>query len=274
VDRADALGLAQLYQLRGRIGRGARRAYAYFLLPRGRRITEAAQKRLETILAAIELGAGFRIAMRDLEIRGAGNILGAQQSGYIHAVGFDLYSQLLAQAVEEARDKGDGTSPPSAPEERAEVSLSLRIPARIPPDYVEDLPARLGLYQRLTRARDVEAVRRVQEELRDRFGPVPQEAHNLLFTVRVRVLSERAGVEAVSRETRQGGTITVRLREDVGGAKLALAKAFSDIGLPVRVGNRLLHLPTGSLDRPWGQALLELLEGLASFRERVREAVG
>ncbi len=269
VDRADTLGLAQLYQLRGRIGRSARRAYAYFLLPRGRRITETAQKRLETILAATELGAGFRIAMRDLEIRGAGNILGAQQSGYIHSVGFDLYSQLLTQAVEEARTSVDGASPPQALEERAEVAVSLRIPAQIPPDYVEDLPTRLGLYQRLTRARNVDEVHRVQVELRDRFGTVPQEAHNLLFNVRVRVLAERAGVESVARENRQRGNVVLRLREDVGGAKLALGKAFTDAELPVNVGNRLLHLQTGNLDRPWGQALLELLEALAAFRERV-----
>ena len=273
VDRADRLGLSQLYQLRGRIGRSARRAYAYFLVPRGRRITETAQKRLETILAATELGAGFRIAMKDLEIRGAGNILGAQQSGYIHAVGFDLYSQLLTQAVEEVKAQGDGTGP-TTQEERPEVSVSLRIPARIPPDYVEDLPTRLALYQRLSKAREVEEVEQVQEDLRDRFGRVPTEAHNLLYSVRVRVLAQQAGVEAVTREAGQGRSVVVRLRDDVGGAKLALEKAFSEAGLPVRIGNRLLHLEMRRLDRPWGQALLELLEGLIAFRERVAAAVG
>ena len=273
VDRADHLGLAQLYQLRGRIGRSARRAYAYFLVPRGRRITETAQKRLETILAATELGAGFRIAMKDLEIRGAGNILGAQQSGNIHAVGFDLYSQLLSQAVEEVKAQGDGTGP-TTQEERPDVSVSLRIPARIPPDYVEDLPTRLALYQRLSRAREEEEISQVQEELRDRFGRVPTEAHNLLYSVRVRVLAQRAGVEAVTRESGQGRPVVVRLRDDVGGAKLALEKAFSEAGLPVRIGNRLLHLEVRRLDRPWGQALLELLEGIIAFRERVAAAVG
>ena len=148
VNRADTLGLAQLYQLRGRIGRGSHRAYAYFLVPRGRRITETAQKRLETILAATELGAGFRIAMKDLEIRGAGSILGAQQSGNIHAVGFDLYSQLLTQAVEEV--KAGGEVPVSLEEDRTDIAVNLRLPARIPTGYVDDLPTRLGLYQRLS----------------------------------------------------------------------------------------------------------------------------
>ena len=274
INRADALGLSQLYQLRGRIGRGAHRAYAYLLVPRGRRITEASQKRLETILAATELGAGFRIAMKDLEIRGAGNILGAQQSGNIHSVGYELYSQLLTQAVEQVKASGDATSPATTLEERPDVTLSLQIPARIPPDYVEDLPTRLGLYQRLGRAREVEEIGQVQEELRDRFGPVPREAHNLLYSVRVRVLAERAGMEAVTREAREGGEVTVRLRDDVGGAKLALAKVFSDAGLPVRVGNRLLHLQSGNLKKPWGQALLELLEGVIAFRERMVEVAG
>ena len=272
INRADALGLSQLYQLRGRIGRGAHRAYAYLLVPKGRRISEASQKRLETILAATELGAGFRIAMKDLEIRGAGNILGAQQSGNIHSVGYELYSQLLTQAVEQVKAAGDGTSPATAPEERQDVTLNLGNPARIPPDYVEDLPTRLGLYQRLSRARDLKEVGQVREELRDRFGPVPKEADNLLYTVRVRTLAGRAGVEAVTREARQGGEVTVRLREDTGGAKLALAKAFSDAGLTVRVGNRLLHLQAGK--KPWGQALLELLEEVIAFRERMVEMAG
>jgi len=265
VNRADTLGLAQLYQLRGRIGRGRHRAYAYFLVPRGRRITETAQKRLETILAATELGAGFRIAMKDLEIRGAGRVLGAEQSGHIHAVGFDLYAQLLAQATEEL--KAGGGEPVSPEEERADIAVNLRLPARIPSDYVEDLPTRLGLYQRLSRARSVEDVRQVQEEMWDRFGPLPREAHNILYTVRVKVLAQAAGAEAVTKEAH---SVVVRLRDDIGGARLALER---ELGPHVNVGNRLLHLHLRRLDRPWGQALLEMLEGLAAFRERMAATV-
>ena len=261
VDRADTFGLAQLYQLRGRIGRGSHRAYAYFLVPRGRRITETAQKRLETILAATELGAGFRIAMKDLEIRGAGRVLGAEQSGHIHAVGFDLYSRLLSQAVEELKAGGGVSVSPE--EERTEITVDLHLPARIPQEYVEDLPARLDLYQRLSRVRSVEDIRQMQEELRDRFGPLPRQAHSLLYTVRVRVLAEAAGVDAVTMQT---SSVVIRLREDVGGARPALEKA---LGPHVRVGNRLLHMELERLDRPWGQALLELVESIAKFRESI-----
>ncbi len=267
VNRADTLGLAQLYQLRGRIGRSSRRAYAYFLVPRNRSITETAQKRLETILSATELGAGFRIAMKDLEIRGAGRILGGEQSGHIHAVGFSLYSQLLAQAVEEIKA---GAPAPSAiqPEERQEIAVNLRLPARIPPDYVDDLPARLQLYQHLSSARSVDDVHKVQEELWDRFGPPPREAHNLLYSVRVRVLAQAAEVEAVTREA---NAVVMRLRDDVGGAKMPLEK---DLGPLVHVGNRLLRLDLRRLDRPWGQALLETLEKVAAFRQRMMASVG
>ncbi|PKB67576.1 MAG: transcription-repair coupling factor [SAR202 cluster bacterium Io17-Chloro-G3] len=268
VNRADALGLGQLYQLRGRIGRGAHRAYAYFLVPRGKRITETAQKRLETILAATELGAGFRIAMKDMEIRGAGNILGAQQSGYIHAIGFDLYSKMLSNAVEETKGKGD-SGRPIMPEGRPEVAINLDIKARLPIDYIEDLPTRLGLYQALIKAHSIEAVDQMREELLDRFGTIPQEASNLLYSVRVRVWAEKAGAEAVIRQSHGSGNTTVRLREEVGGAKLALAKAFSEAGLPVRIGSRLLHLEGGRLMQPWTKALLSLLKTVASFRERV-----
>ncbi len=270
VDRADALGLAQLYQLRGRIGRGSHRAYAYFMVPRGRRITETAQKRLETILSASELGAGFHIAMKDLEIRGAGRVLGGEQSGHIHAVGYELYSQLLTQAVEDIKAGGGASTPASDPpqEERAEIAVNLRLPARIPTEYVEDLPTRLSLYQRLSRARSLEEVDQVQAELWDRFGPLPREAHNLLYTVRVRALAHGADVETVTKEPK---SVVVRLREEVGGARPALER---ELGPHVRVGGTLLHLETKHLDRPWGQALLEMLERLAAFRQRVMAGAG
>ena len=266
VDRADTFGLAQLYQLRGRIGRGSNRAYAYFLVPKGRHITEAAQKRLETILAATELGAGFRIAMKDLEIRGAGRILGAEQSGHIQAVGFDLYSTLLAQAVEGVKESGE--VPVSLDEERTEITINLGLPARIPTEYVEDLPTRLGLYQRLSRSRTAEQIRQVQEEMGDRFGHLPREVHHLLYILRVRVLAQTAGVEAVIRERR---SVAVRLREDVGGAGPALER---ELGPNVRVGNRLLRMEMERLDRPWGQALLDLLEGVIAFKEKMDVSMG
>jgi transcription-repair coupling factor (superfamily II helicase) len=206
--------------------------------------------------------------MKDMEIRGAGNILGAQQSGYIHAVGFDLYSQMLSNAVEETKGKSDSERP-ILPEGRPEVAINLGIKARLPLDYIEDLPTRLGLYQILTKAHTIEAVDQMREELLDRFGAIPQEASNLLYSIQVRVWAEKAGAEAVIRQSHGPGNTTVRLREEVGGAKLALDKAFSEAGLPVRIGSRLLHLEGGKLMQPWTKALLGLLKTVASIRERV-----
>ena len=143
LDRADRFGLSQLYQLRGRVGRGEHRAYAYLMLPRGRRITEAADKRIQAILEASELGSGFRIAMRDLEIRGAGNLLGAAQSGHIHDVGLELYSQLLHQAVEELKQQQNEDPVKDSQPSNGLPRLELPLPARIPESYMEHLPSRL-----------------------------------------------------------------------------------------------------------------------------------
>ena len=204
--------------------------------------------------------------MKDLEIRGAGQLLGAEQSGHIHAVGFDLYQRLLSHAVEEV--KAGGGLPELPEDEKREVSLNLGLPARIPQSYVEDLAARLDLYQRLSKARTLGDVAQLQEEMWDRFGTPPMEAHSLLYTVRIRALATEAGVESVTREARG---VAVRLLDDVGGAGDALQR---ELGPHVKVGRRLIRMETVGLDRPWGQALWEMLEGLARFRERVAAVMG
>ena len=259
VERADMLGLAQLYQLRGRVGRGANRAYAYLMVPRQYRITETAEKRLKTILAAAELGAGFRIAMRDLEIRGAGNILGAEQSGHIHAIGYDLYSQLLSQAVAELRAEQDGDNSPSLP---TEVKLDLPISAYIPLHYVPDLTTRLGVYQRLARPLRSDELGAIGEEIRDRFGPLPRAVRDLLYVVKLRALAKDVGVEAISKVGRE---VVLQLREPVGGARLALQKS---LGTTPRVGHSQIRL---SLRDGWREELVKTLEGLAKFRAEVME---
>ena len=172
VDRADTMGLAQLYQLRGRIGRSADRAYAYFMVPRDKVITESAQKRINTIAAATELGSGFRIAMRDLEIRGAGSLLGKEQSGHIHAVGYDLYSQLLSQAVEELRDE-DIESGDRARVRYRDIHVDLPIDAYIPTGYVSELQTRLSIYQRMSHNSSIDSIYSLSAEMEDRFGSVP-----------------------------------------------------------------------------------------------------
>ena len=261
VDRADRFGLAQLHQLRGRIGRRSQRAYAYLLVERGRRITDAARRRLETIMAATELGAGFRIAMKDLEIRGAGNLLGGEQSGHIHAVGFDLYTRLLSEAVAEARAAASGAPPPAPAPPDPVVDLGL--PAAIPRDLVPHSPTRMTMYQRLARADTPEETAELPREFRDRFGrTLPDELLNLLFGVRVRALAKAAGVESV---VRRQDRVTLKLVDEAGGARVALERA---LGRNATVGNQQIHMPLDQGRTPWGQALLEVLEGIQEFRAK------
>ena len=158
VNRSDNFGLAQLYQLRGRIGRSSKRGYSYLLIPRAKSMSEPAERRLKAMLSATELGSGFKIAMKDLEIRGAGNILGAEQSGHIHAVGFDLYTRLLATAVEDLRAKQEAEKAGKTVDNTIsnKAHIELRIPAGISQDYVSDLTVRLDLYQRLVKTDNVQ----------------------------------------------------------------------------------------------------------------------
>ena len=176
IDRADTLGLAQLYQLRGRVGRSSRRAYAYLLYRRRERLSDEARKRLQAIFNASELGAGFQIALSDLEIRGAGNILGGEQSGHMAAVGFDLYSRLLAEAVEE-RKAGREHRAPIVEVPQAVVDLPLE--AHLPDDYVPDEAQKLELYRRLARARTAGDLAAFRQEVIDRFGPMPRRSLRL-----------------------------------------------------------------------------------------------
>jgi transcription-repair coupling factor (superfamily II helicase) len=189
VNRADTLGLAQLYQLRGRVGRSRHRAYAYMLVPKRRHLTDEQRKRLKTLAEFTDLGSGFKIAMRDLEIRGAGNILGPQQSGYIAEVGFDLYCKLLEEAVKEI--KGEPV------EARAETRIETDLSALIPDTYVEEAKQRVIFYKRLVGTRELDGVGELELELTDRYGRIPKEARNLLEFQRIRILAGKAGMERV-----------------------------------------------------------------------------
>ena len=268
LDRADRFGLSQLYQLRGRVGRGEHRAYAYLLLPRGRRITEAAEQRVQAILEASDLGSGFRIAMRDLEIRGAGNLLGAAQSGQIHAVGLELYGQLLDEAVRElmTEEKGEDSGEPEAgPIELPRIELPIA--ANIPESYIAHTPTRLALYQRLAKARTREEVPAFREEMRDRFGPLPAAVENLLALVELRSLAIGAGVESILHST---GGITLGMKQDVGSARVPLQRALGSVA---SVGNRQIRLSTRSLGDQWLRRLTQTLERLTIFQERIKSLV-
>jgi transcription-repair coupling factor (superfamily II helicase) len=200
IDRADTLGLAQLYQLRGRVGRSSRRAYAYLLYRRRERMSEEARKRLQAIFNASELGAGFQIALSDLEIRGAGNILGGEQSGHMAAVGFDLYSRLLAEAVEERKAEREHR-PPVLVAPQAVIDLPLE--AHLPDDYVPEEAQKLELYRRLARARTAGDVAAFRQEVIDRFGPLPLPVQRLAEVAELRLAAEAAGVASMSREEGQ-----------------------------------------------------------------------
>ncbi|HEY7484464.1 MAG TPA: transcription-repair coupling factor [Streptosporangiaceae bacterium] len=189
VDRADTYGLSQLHQLRGRVGRGRERAYAYFLYPPEVPLTETAHERLATIAQHTEIGAGMFVAMKDLEIRGAGNILGAEQSGHIAGVGFDLYVRMVGEAVRELRDEG--------PAETPEVKVELPVDAHIPHEYVPGERLRLEAYKRIAGIEDDEQVLAVHEELKDRYGELPVPLLNLLEVARFRAKARRAGLTDV-----------------------------------------------------------------------------
>jgi transcription-repair coupling factor (superfamily II helicase) len=201
VDRADRLGLGQLHQLRGRVGRSGQRAYAYLFYPPDVQLSEEAYERLKTIGEHTELGSGFKIAMRDLEIRGAGNILGGDQSGHIAAVGYDLYSQMVIEAVGEL--KGE------TPKEPAEIKIEIPVDANIPHDYIAKEPLRLDAYRRLSTVTSLADVEDIRNEWLDRYGPVPDRAAVLLDVARLRAECVRIGLRevAVTKATGMGASM-------------------------------------------------------------------
>jgi len=209
IHRADQLGLAQLYQLRGRVGRSDRRAYAYLLTPPFHTLTPEALKRLRTIEEFTELGSGFQIAMRDMEIRGAGNLLGTQQSGYMDAVGYDLYKKLVEEAVEELQSESD-MEKDSGPPEESSCRVDIDLPAYFSETYVGDASLRINLYRRLSALNSIGQVDNFENELLDRFGPLPAEAGCLLNVTRLRLLGNN---RELYRITIEGSHIQIWFRD-------------------------------------------------------------
>jgi len=258
INRADRFGLAQLYQLRGRVGRGAVRAYAYLLTPNNYELSESARKRLEAIAEASELGAGFRIAMRDLEIRGAGELLGARQHGHIAAVGFDLYCRLLARSVREL--KGEAPEMVTGDEALAYltpltegVQINLPLPVFLPEDYVPDESLRLHLYRRLAGLLSEEETAAMAQELEDRFGELPEPVTNLLYQLRLKVLALESGVQAISLDS---GQIVIKAEglEDLDRAGLQRR-----VGPQVRVSRRQIWMPLHPKPSLWQSELEKIL---------------
>ncbi len=264
VDRADTFGLAQLYQLRGRVGRGSARAYAYFFRHPHKRSTPEAMERLEIIAEHDQLGAGYSIAMRDLEIRGAGDILGTRQHGHIAAIGFHLYTRLLGEAVRRLRaqtgmdmqppeDMGAQPLPPA-------ISIDLPIPSAIPSEYVNDRSLRLQLYRRMAQLNSESEINNLTIELEDRFGPVPSQVENLLFQLKVKAVASRAGVESIAYQNNQ---ILLQMGEDLVDLDI------TGLGGKIRRSKRGIWL-RASDPNEW---LAELLEVLIKLQEIVGNRV-
>ncbi len=228
INRADRMGLADLYQLRGRVGRSNVRAYAYFIIPGEDIITDEAKKRLQAVQDMSYLGAGFRLAMKDLEIRGAGNMLGPQQSGHIHAVGFDMYIEMLEKSVAEL--KGIEVK------EDIEPHISVSVSAYIPEMFVEDIMLRLSIYRRIASARDHETLNILAEEIKDRFGALPVEVRNLFDVMRLKISAKNLMI--VNIDEINGNIRVIFSRE----AKVAAEKI---LGLPDSFGGRIRFLQEG-----------------------------
>ena len=198
VENAHHMGLSQLHQLRGRVGRSRERGYAYFLYPKGATLTETSYDRLATIAQNNDLGAGMAVAMKDLEMRGAGNVLGAQQSGHIAGVGFDLYVRLVGEAVETFKSLARGEAPTVTDEGPKEIRIDLPVDAHIPEAYIDSERLRLEVYRKLAASQNNDDLKAVIEEMEDRFGPLPQEVLRLLSVARLRHQARRAGISDIT----------------------------------------------------------------------------
>lgn len=273
VDRADTFGLAQLYQLRGRVGRAASRAYAYFFRHRKKPPTVEGQERLEVIAENTQLGAGYSIAMRDLEIRGAGDLLGVRQSGQIDAVGFHLYTRMLAAEVKRLKraaiavDNGEEesgamvkalTALPFASFEdelKEPVTVDLPLAIGIPKAYVSNQDLRLRLYRRLASLRDEDGIEALAAEFADRFGPLPEMVQNLFYQMKVKLRADAAGLLSVSAESGQIALRYPSLTENMS------QRMLSDLGSGVR-GGKNAYWCTFLKDPDWQERLLEVLDRL------------
>lgn len=237
VNRADALGLAQLYQLRGRVGRSPRRAYAYLLVPTELgSLSGDAQKRLEAIQDLSELGAGFRLANLDLEIRGAGDLLGSEQSGNLRSVGYETYMEMLEETIEELSGQ--------AHEEWIDPEIKLPVVGRLPEDYVPDVSQRLVLYKRLSSARDENEVALIRDELLDRFGRLPSEAENLLEVIRLKIAARRLGIVRIE-SSRGEIVLQVAPKSQIDPDRLVQLLSHARSGLRVTPEQRLIAKAPG-----------------------------
>jgi len=243
VNRADHLGLAQLYQLRGRVGRSHRRAYCYLLVPDS--VDPDAERRLQVLEHHTELGAGYKIALKDMEMRGAGNLLGAEQSGYVHAVGFDLYLRMLEETVQRLM-RGESAPKPQP------ADVSMDIPAYLPDDYIESQEAKLDVYKRLARYETPEEIEALRAELRDRFGALPPQGEAMLSMALLRVVGGTLGIEGILV---RGEEARITFRDSAIPRMKGLSAAFHEVQFQAEV--RRAHPLSLKLTRLGGAPLLD-----------------
>jgi len=261
VHRSDMFGLAQLYQLRGRIGRGKQRAYAYLTLPQGKHLTATAQRRLEVMQTLDTLGAGFTLASHDMDIRGAGNLLGEEQSGHIREVGIELYQHLLEEAVASARS---GVSTLGEAPEDWTPQITIGMPVLIPETYVADLNVRLGLYRRIAALLESREIDAFAAELVDRFGALPAEVENLLDIIAIKQLCRAAGIEKVEAGPK-GAVLSFhqnRFANPVGLVDFLQAQAGT---AKLRTDQKLVVMRSWESDKERLTGVRRLLEQLAKI---------
>ncbi|HEU5298215.1 MAG TPA: transcription-repair coupling factor [bacterium] len=260
VEDAHMMGLSQLYQLRGRVGRSDRQAFCYLLYPRGAGLTPEAEARLQAMQEFVELGSGLKLAMRDLEIRGAGNLLGAEQHGHLAAVGFELYTRLLDEAVRELRGQ--------IVEEAPDATIDLGVDAYLPERYVPDEGQRMALYRKLAGARNAEETDEIAEEITDRYGAMPEAAEHLVEIVRLRALAKDAGVSAITREKDR---IVIKPAASWTPGPEEERRLTLQFRGRLAVSGGLLRLRTGAAqfrdDAEWIRQVLLTLKGLTRRRE-------
>jgi transcription-repair coupling factor (superfamily II helicase) len=264
VDRGDTFGLSQLYQLRGRVGRAASRAYAYFFHHRKKAPTPVGLERLETIAENTQLGAGYSIAMRDLEMRGAGDLLGTMQHGHIASIGFHLYTRMLAQAVADVKNEGrfvaDLQTVLPLKAIGSLVTVDLPFSVGIPPDYIPDESLRLQIYRRIADLDDAGDIHNLKEEFTDRFGALPEEVNNLFTQVRIKLKSESCGLASVAAD---GNFIVIKYPALPPEIK---QREIPDLTLPIRKGRNAYWIPLDN-EKKWLALLDSALDDLLAIKK-------
>ncbi|HQE93259.1 MAG TPA: transcription-repair coupling factor [Anaerolineae bacterium] len=258
VERADRFGLAQLYQLRGRVGRGTRRGYTYFF--HKRRMNDEARARLQALDEALGSGGGFTVALRDLEIRGAGELLGRNQHGHVANVGFTLYTRILARAVQ--RLKAAQAGEPEPPEPIGSITIELPLAVGLPAEYIPDDKLRLQLYRRMAELTTAEAIGQLQDELHDRFGPLPPEAQNLIYQLQLKILARDARIPAIVVENGQIALRPTWLKRFDPGKIAHLRRRLGELA---RVGRQEIWLPLAWEEARWRNNLHRVLEILGEW---------